>query len=183
MTAADIDRSENRRMARGRTTPSSPTTVTGACELLHRATDDARLAGGYGGVDPTPYVNTIPPTRTPEYLVTSGSSGASDVIRWNGRPAMVLQANKESSESLDGDIARPLMSPRPPLHEVRLQSIFWHAPSETKHGGDLIDTRQRSSPGIYARAPSRVASARRTCSASARRPRATANLVPTRTRG
>ena len=61
--------------------------------------------------------------------------------------AMVLQANKESSE-LGGHIAS--FQSAATLYEVGFNH-FWHAPTED-HGGDLVYIQGHSSPGIYARA-------------------------------
>ena len=61
--------------------------------------------------------------------------------------AMVLKANKESSE-LGGHIASYQSAAT--LYEVGFNH-FWHAPSE-EHGGDLVYFQGHSSPGIYARA-------------------------------
>jgi pyruvate dehydrogenase E1 component len=95
----------------------------------------------------TPYLNTIPPGREPqypgdleiEYKIRS-------LIRWNA-VATVLRANKESSE-LGGHIASYQSAAT--LYEIGFNH-FWHAPSES-HGGDLLFVQGHSSPGIYARA-------------------------------
>ncbi|MEA2184912.1 MAG: pyruvate dehydrogenase component, partial [Solirubrobacteraceae bacterium] len=68
------------------------------------------------------------------------------LIRWNAM-AMVLQANKDSSE-LGGHIAS--YQSAAVLYEVGFNH-FWHAPS-AEHGGDLVYIQGHSSPGIYARA-------------------------------
>src|ERR671939_184266 len=95
----------------------------------------------------TPYLNTIPPDqqarhpgdRAIEHRIRS-------LIRWNAA-AMVLRANKESSE-LGGHIAS--FQSAATLYDAGFM-WFWHAPSE-RHGGDLIYIQGHSSPGIYARA-------------------------------
>jgi pyruvate dehydrogenase E1 component len=95
----------------------------------------------------TPYLNTIPPhaqerhpgDRAIEHRIRS-------MIRWNA-VAMVLRANKESSE-LGGHIAS--FQSAATLYDVGFQH-FWRAPS-ADHGGDLIYIQGHSSPGIYARA-------------------------------
>src|SRR4051794_15439085 len=61
--------------------------------------------------------------------------------------AMVLQANKESSE-LGGHIASYQSAAT--LYEVGFNH-FWHAPSDD-HGGDLVLFQGHSAPGMYARA-------------------------------
>jgi len=68
------------------------------------------------------------------------------LTRWNA-VAMVLRANKESSE-LGGHIAS--FQSAATLYDVG-QNHFWHAPSEG-HGGDLVYFQGHSAPGFYARA-------------------------------
>ena len=68
------------------------------------------------------------------------------LLRWNAI-AMVLRANKESSE-LGGHIAS--YQSAAPLYEVGFNH-FWHAPA-AEHGGDLVYIQGHSSPGVYARA-------------------------------
>jgi pyruvate dehydrogenase E1 component len=95
----------------------------------------------------TPYLNTIPPDqqarhpgdRAIEHRIRS-------LIRWNAA-AMVLRANKESSE-LGGHIAS--FQSAATLYDCGFM-WFWHASSE-RHGGDLVYVQGHSSPGIYARA-------------------------------
>jgi pyruvate dehydrogenase E1 component len=95
----------------------------------------------------TPYVNTIP---TAEQAPSPGDPHLEWRIRcytrWNAM-AMVLRANKESSE-LGGHIASFASSAT--LYDVGLNH-FWHAPSK-EHGGDLVLVQGHSAPGIYARA-------------------------------
>jgi pyruvate dehydrogenase E1 component len=95
----------------------------------------------------TPYVNTIPPDREEklpgDYEV---ERRLRSILRWNAM-AMVLRANKESSE-LGGHIAS--YNSIATLFEVGFNH-FWHAPSD-EHGGDLLYLQGHSSPGIYARA-------------------------------
>ncbi len=95
----------------------------------------------------TPYLNTIPPggedrhpgDRAIEHRIRS-------IIRWN-ELAIVLRANKESSE-LGGHIAS--FQSAATLYDVG-QMWFWHAANDT-HGGDLVYFQGHSSPGFYARA-------------------------------
>jgi pyruvate dehydrogenase E1 component len=95
----------------------------------------------------TPYLNTIPSQREPEYPVDYDlERRVRSIMRWNAI-ATVLQANKESSE-LGGHIASYQSAAT--LYEVGFNH-FWHAPSE-EHGGDLIYMQGHSSPGVYARA-------------------------------
>ncbi len=119
-----------------------------AGELLGRVVTEARLFGAVVPVsDSTPYVNTIhvedeepiPHDQDVERRLRSA-------IRWNAA-ALVLQANKESSE-LGGHIAS--FQSAATLYEIGFNH-FWHARSED-HGGDLVYMQGHSSPGIYARA-------------------------------
>src|SRR5213075_3533305 len=68
------------------------------------------------------------------------------LIRWNAM-AMVMQANKESSE-LGGHIAS--FASAATLYDVGFNHL-WHAPSEN-HGGDLVFIQGHSATGVYARA-------------------------------
>ncbi|MDX6556652.1 MAG: pyruvate dehydrogenase component [Miltoncostaeaceae bacterium] len=119
-----------------------------ATELLQALADAAIHAGAQAPLSlSTPYVNTIPPEDEPPI----GGDPAVErslrsLIRWNAA-ALVLQANKESSE-LGGHIAS--FGSAATLYEVGFNH-FWHAPTE-EHGGDLIYIQGHSSPGIYARA-------------------------------
>ncbi len=95
----------------------------------------------------TPYLNTIP-VHQEEY--TPGDPAMEwrirSLIRWNAM-AMVVQANKESSE-YGGHIAT--FASYATLYDVGFNH-FWHAPSEN-HGGDLVFFQGHSAPGVYARA-------------------------------
>src|SRR5512133_424698 len=94
----------------------------------------------------TPYLNTIPVDQQPAYpgdLATEWT--VRSLNRWNAL-AMVLRANKESSE-LGGHIASFQSSAT--LYDTGFNH-FWHAPSEG-HGGDLVYFQGHSSPGFYAR--------------------------------
>jgi pyruvate dehydrogenase E1 component len=116
--------------------------------LLERLTAEAQRAGATApsGLN-TPYVNTIPPEREEranwdrdiEHRIRS-------IIRWNA-VAIVLRANKESSE-LGGHIAS--FQSAATLYDIGF-GHFWRTPSE-KHGGDLVYLQGHSAPGIYARA-------------------------------
>jgi pyruvate dehydrogenase E1 component len=94
----------------------------------------------------TPYLNTIPVDQQPAY---PGDLAVEWQIRslnrWNAL-AMVLRANKESSE-LGGHIASFQSSAT--MYDTGFNH-FWRAPSEG-HGGDLIYFQGHISPGIYAR--------------------------------
>ena len=67
-------------------------------------------------------------------------------VRWNAM-AMVLKANKESSE-LGGHIASYASSAL--LYEVGFNH-FWQARHDN-HGGDLVYFQGHSAPGVYSRA-------------------------------
>ncbi len=119
-----------------------------AHDLVERVVERARLRGAaIEYVGPTPYVNTIhredePPLPGDPAMERRVRS----LIRWNAI-AMVLRANKESSE-LGGHIAS--FQSAALLYEIGFNH-FWHAPSDD-HGGDLVYIQGHSSPGIYARA-------------------------------
>ena len=116
--------------------------------LLERLTEEAHRAGVSAPFAlNTPYVNTIPPEREEraswdraiEHRIRS-------IIRWNA-VAIVLRANKESSE-LGGHIAS--FQSAATLYDIGF-GHFWHAPSD-KHAGDLVYIQGHSGPGVYARA-------------------------------
>ncbi len=95
----------------------------------------------------TAYVNSIPVEREeahPGDLDLEHHIRA--IIRWNAI-ALVLNANKESSE-LGGHVASYQSAAT--LYEVGFNH-FWNAPSD-RHGGDLVYLQGHSSPGFYARA-------------------------------
>jgi pyruvate dehydrogenase E1 component len=95
----------------------------------------------------TPYVNTIAPDRqTPHPGDQAIEHRIRSLVRWNAA-AMVLRANKESSE-LGGHIAS-FQSAATLYHTGFMH--FWHA-ATSDHGGDLIYMQGHSSPGIYAQA-------------------------------
>ncbi|MGI9525141.1 MAG: pyruvate dehydrogenase (acetyl-transferring), homodimeric type [Hyphomicrobiaceae bacterium] len=95
----------------------------------------------------TAYINTIPPEKQPDHPGDRNLEGRiRAAMRWNAA-AIVLRANKESSE-LGGHIAS--FQSAATLYDTGFNH-FWRAPSET-HGGDLIYYQGHSSPGIYARA-------------------------------
>src|SRR3954453_23617 len=114
-----------------------------AQELLDRVLQHARASGVPMEVAlNTPYVNTIAPEDEPEFPGDLElEHRARSLIRWNAI-AMVLQANKESSE-LGGHIASSQSAAT--LYEVGFNH-FWRAPD------DLVYIQGHSSPGIDARA-------------------------------
>jgi pyruvate dehydrogenase E1 component len=119
-----------------------------ASQLIERVIERGRRVGAPPpDQGPTPYVNTIPKqleTAFPGDLELEHRIRSA--IRWNAM-AMVLQANKESSE-LGGHIAS--FQSAATMYEVGFNH-FWHAPSDT-HGGDMVYIQGHSSPGVYARA-------------------------------
>jgi pyruvate dehydrogenase E1 component len=119
-----------------------------AKHLLERVVGHAQVSGAAPApAGTTPYLNTIPPQREPEYPVDYDlERRVRSIMRWNAI-ATVLQANKESSE-LGGHIAS--YQSAAVLYEIGFNH-FWHAPSDS-HGGDLVYIQGHSSPGIYARA-------------------------------
>ncbi len=116
--------------------------------LLERLIERARADGVFLPYNAnTPYVNTIP---THQEKRSPGNREIERrirrIIRWNAA-AMVLRANKESSE-LGGHIAS--FQSAATLYDIGF-GHFWRAPSD-KHGGDIVYIQGHSSPGIYARA-------------------------------
>jgi pyruvate dehydrogenase E1 component len=95
----------------------------------------------------TGYTNTIAPEQEERFPGDAEiEHRISSIIRWNA-VAIVLRANKESSE-LGGHIASYQSAAT--LYDIGFHH-FWRGPSEA-HGGDLIYIQGHSSPGIYARA-------------------------------
>src|SRR5207237_42498 len=118
-----------------------------AQDLLTKVIERAQHVGS--GPIPSlnsPYVNTIPPEREAQLPGDPAiERRLRSIVRWNAI-AMVVRANKESSE-LGGHIATYQSAAT--LYEVGFNH-FWHAPSE-QHGGDLVYFQGHSSPGNYAR--------------------------------
>jgi pyruvate dehydrogenase E1 component len=119
-----------------------------ARELLTRVIERAQHAGtGPIASLNTAYVNTIPVDQEPELPGDPAiERRLRSIVRWNAM-AMVVRANKESSE-LGGHIAS--FQSLATLYEVGFNH-FWHAPT-ADHGGDLVYFQGHSSPGNYARA-------------------------------
>ncbi|MFI5061481.1 MAG: pyruvate dehydrogenase (acetyl-transferring), homodimeric type [Actinomycetales bacterium] len=119
-----------------------------AQDLLVRVIERAQHAGaGLIASLNTPYVNTIPPEREARLPGDPAlERRLRSIVRWNAI-AMVVRANKESSE-LGGHIATYQSAAT--LYEVGFNH-FWHAPNE-QYGGDLVYFQGHSSPGNYARA-------------------------------
>ena len=119
-----------------------------ARDLLTRVIERAQHAGtGPIASLNTAYVNTIPAELEPPLPGDAAvERRLRSIVRWNAI-AMVVRANKESSE-LGGHIAS--YQSLATLYEVGFNH-FWHAPSDA-HGGDLVYFQGHSSPGNYARA-------------------------------
>ena len=120
-----------------------------ADELLGTAVDVARRSGARLPFSPnTAYINSIPPDEEPVHPGNREIEHAiRSAIRWNAM-AIVLRANKESSE-LGGHIAS--FQSAATLYDTGFMH-FWHGADDKAHGGDLIYVQGHSSPGIYARA-------------------------------
>src|SRR5579884_3366191 len=119
-----------------------------ARQLLQRVVERAQHAGtGVIATLNTPYVNTIPPEREAKLPGDPAvERRLRSIIRWNAM-AMVVRANKESSE-LGGHIAS--YQSLATLYEVGFNH-FWRGP-DAEHGPDLVYFQGHSSPGNYARA-------------------------------
>ena len=116
--------------------------------IINKMVDHARRSGSYlPSAYNTAYLNTIPVGMQPNYPGDRSIEKRIEAfIRWNAM-AMVVQANKESSE-IGGHISTYASSAT--LYEVGFNH-FWRAPTD-KNRGDLIFMQGHSSPGIYARA-------------------------------
>ena len=116
--------------------------------IIERMVDETRRAGIHLPFSPnTAYVNTISAAREAVYPGDrSVEKRIEAFIRWNAM-AMVLNANKESSE-YGGHISSYASSAT--LYEVGFNH-FWRGPTG-KDRGDMIFIQGHSSPGIYARA-------------------------------
>ena len=120
-------------------------------ELLNTVVAEARKNGAQLPFAwNTAYINTIPPEDQPAHPgVRAIETKIRAAIRWNAA-AMVLKANKESSE-LGGHIAS--FQSAATLYDVGFMH-FWHAPSE-RHGGDLSSSRAiprpASTPALFSR--------------------------------
>jgi pyruvate dehydrogenase E1 component len=121
-----------------------------ARELLTRAIERAQAAGtGPIASLNTPYVNTIPADREPQLPGDSAvERRLRSIVRWNAM-AMVVRANKTSSE-LGGHIAS--FQSLATLYEVGFNHFWRAAGGSDDHGGDLVYFQGHSSPGNYARA-------------------------------
>ena len=116
--------------------------------ILNQMVDYARRSGTYLPFSHnTAYLNTIPVGKQPSYPGDRAIEKRIEaIIRWNAM-AMVVQANKESSE-FGGHISTYASSAT--LYEVGFNH-FWRAPTK-ENQGDMVFIQGHSSPGIYARA-------------------------------
>jgi pyruvate dehydrogenase E1 component len=94
----------------------------------------------------TPYINTIPASRQPEY----GGDRAMErriksIVRWNAM-AMVVRANKKHN-GLGGHISTFASSAT--LYQVGMHH-FWRGRGESGFDGDMLYIQGHGSPGIYA---------------------------------
>jgi pyruvate dehydrogenase E1 component len=116
--------------------------------LLEKLVEQARSHGAYIPYNAnTAYMNTIPMSqeeRSPGDAELENKIRS--LVRWNAM-AMVLRANKESSE-LGGHIAS--FASAATLYDVGFNHFFraWN----DSFGGDLVYFQGHSAPGIYARA-------------------------------
>jgi pyruvate dehydrogenase E1 component len=148
MTEIDVDPQETREWLEALDAVIREDGPERAQELIEAILDGARAKGAPIEVGlTTPYVNTIPPDREDRLPDDPQvERRLRSILRWNAM-AMVLRANKESSE-LGGHIAS--YQSIATLYEVGFNH-FWHAASPD-HGGDLVYLQGHSSTGIYARA-------------------------------
>src|SRR3954462_9458915 len=148
MQRTDVEPHESREWLEALAAVVEPDGADRAKHLLERVVGHAQVSGAAPApAGTTPYLNTIPPQREPDYPVDYDlERRVRSIMRWNAI-STVLQSNKESSE-LGGHIAS--YQSAAVLYEVGFNH-FWHAPSES-HGGDLVYIQGHSSPGIYARA-------------------------------
>ncbi len=116
--------------------------------LIEQLIDKARRSGVHlPHRATTAYVNTIHPGDEDKMPGEPGlEHRIRSIIRWNAM-AMVVSANRESSE-LGGHIAS--FASAATLYDVGFNHFF-HAATED-FGGDLVYIQGHSSPGIYARA-------------------------------
>src|SRR5229473_1141674 len=117
-------------------------------ELLEALLERGRIEGLHPlGEQTTPFVNSIAPADEPDLPGDPElERRLRAIVCWNAM-AMVLQANRESSE-LGGHIASYQSAAT--LYEVGFNH-FWRAPT-SESGGDLVFIQGHSAPGIYARA-------------------------------
>lgn len=95
----------------------------------------------------TPYINTIPPDKQPEYPGDRKiERRIKSIIRWNAM-AMVTRANREHN-GIGGHISTYASAAT--LYEVGFNHFFQG--KNDKHDADIIYFQGHAAPGIYARA-------------------------------
>ena len=116
--------------------------------LIERLIDRARRSGAHlPYTATTAYLNTIPAAEEPPMPGEPGlEHRIRSIVRWNAL-AMVVQANRESSE-LGGHIAT--FASAATLYDVGFNHFF--KGPEHPEGADLVYMQGHCSPGIYARA-------------------------------
>ena len=113
-------------------------------QLAHRARDPQV---GWSPERVTPYMNTIPVERQPDFPGDLAiEERLASLMRWNAL-AMVVRANAAYGE-LGGHIAS--YASAADLFEVGFNHFF-HARND-RHRGDLVFFQPHSAPGVYARA-------------------------------
>ena len=119
-----------------------------ATRLLNRLDGYARGRGVELPFDPTtPYVNTIPPERQPDYPGDLDLERTiRSLLRWNAA-AMVVRANK-GDKGVGGHISTYASSCT--LYEVGYNHFF-HARTDD-HPGDFVYFQGHAAPGMYSRA-------------------------------
>lgn len=96
----------------------------------------------------TPYINTIPPHKQPQYPGNRElERRIKSIIRWNAM-AMVQRANKKN-EGIGGHISTFASSAT--LYEVGFNHFF-QGRGESGYDGDIIYYQGHASPGMYSRA-------------------------------
>ena len=114
--------------------------------------NDLQIQAQRGGVtlpctSQTPYINTIPPGKTPPYPGSREiERRIKSYVRWNAM-AMVVRANLQS-EGIGGHISTYASAAT--LYEVGFNHFF--RGKDHPCGGDLVYFQGHASPGIYSRA-------------------------------
>lgn len=119
-----------------------------AVYLLERLKEQAfRVGVPFTSSATTPYVNTIPPEKQPDYPGDRAlERKIKSIIRWNAL-AMVVRANRESA-GIGGHISTYASAAT--LYEVGLNHFFRGKSGKTPP--DQVYFQGHASPGIYARA-------------------------------
>jgi pyruvate dehydrogenase E1 component len=124
---------------------AGPRRVRQIMDMLAAAARDSAV--GWEPLRSTPYVNTIPASREPDFPGDLAiEEKLASLMRWNAL-AMVVRANKAYGE-LGGHIAS--YASAADLFEVGFNHFF--RASSQKGEGDLVFFQPHSAPGVYARA-------------------------------